>query len=86
MSLVVIPVGIGGLGDVDVGSFTKGVLAGVCAAAPYIQGIASVAAGDNDRLLSKGTQGLKDGLAELLKGWNELRWYGVVDVVGNCCS
>ena len=31
VALVVIPVGIGGLGDVDVGCFTKGVLAGVCA-------------------------------------------------------
>lgn len=86
MSLVVIPVGIGGLGDEDVGSLTKGMLAGVCATYLYIQGIASVATGNDDRLLCESTQRLKDGLAELLKGWNELRRYGIVDVVGNCCS
>lgn len=86
MSLVVIPVGIGGLGDVEVRCFTKGVLAGVCATDFYVQGIRSVAAEDDDGLLSESTQGLKDGLTELLKGRNEQRWYGVVDVVDNCCS
>lgn len=53
MRLVVIPIGIGGLGDVDVGSFTKGVLAGVCTTNFYIEGIAAVATGDDDGLLSE---------------------------------
>lgn len=83
MSLVVISVGIGGLGDEDIGSFTKGVLAGVCVTYLYVQGIASVAARDDDWLLSKGTQGLKDGLAELFNVRVELRKFCVVDVVCN---
>lgn len=65
MGFVVIPVGIGGLGDVDVGSFSQGVLAGVCASDIYIQGIAAVATGDDDGLLCELTERLQDSFAEL---------------------
>lgn len=51
MGFVVIPIGIGGLGDVDVGSFTKGVLAGVCTTDFDVELVASVAATDDDWLL-----------------------------------
>lgn len=48
MGLVVIPIGIGGLEDVDVCSFTKGVLAGVCSTDLDIEGIAAVAGTDDN--------------------------------------
>lgn len=72
VSLVVIPIGIGGLGDVDVGCFTYCVLAGVCATYFDVELVAAVDATDDDRLTCKGAQGFKDGLAELLKNRDEL--------------
>lgn len=53
MGLVVVPIGIGGLGDVDVCRFTYCVLAGVCASDLDVEGIAAVATGDDDGLLSE---------------------------------
>lgn len=46
MGFVVVPIGISGLGDVDVSCFTECVLAGVCATDLYVEGIAAVATGD----------------------------------------
>lgn len=86
MRLVVVPIGIGGLGDVDVCGFSQSVLAGVCATYFYVEGIATVTGTDDDGLTCKGAQGFEDGLAELLQGRDVLRRYTVVDVVGNCCS
>lgn len=40
--LVVIPIGIGGLGYVDVGSFAYSVLTGVCTTDFYVASIAAV--------------------------------------------
>lgn len=40
---VIVPIGIGGLWELDVSGFTKGVLAGVCTTDFDVQGIAAVA-------------------------------------------
>lgn len=82
--LIVIPIGISGLGDEDVGCFAKGVLAGVCASDLDVEDIAAVARADDDRLSCKGTQGFQDGLAELSQRWNELRGAGVVNTICLC--
>lgn len=49
----VAPFGVSRLGDVDVGYFAYFVLAGVCTTNFYIEGIAAVATGDDDGLLSE---------------------------------
>lgn len=39
---VIVPIGIGGFGDVDVGSFSEGVLRGVCTTDFDVQSIATI--------------------------------------------
>lgn len=70
--LVVFPIGVGSLGDVDVCCFTECVLAGVCSSDLDVESIAAIAGTDDDGLTCKSTQGFEDGLAELLQGRNEL--------------
>ena len=86
MGLVVIPVGIGGLGDLDVDCFAQGVLRGIDATDLDIELGTSVAGADDDGLACEGTEGLKDGLAELLKRGDVLCGAGVDDTVGLCGS
>lgn len=48
MALVVVPISVRGLGNVDVGCFAYCVLAGVCTTDLYVDGIAAVVVGDDD--------------------------------------
>ena len=79
MTFVVIPSGIGGEGQTDVGSFTQGVLGGVGATNFHIELVATVAGADNDGAANEPAEGFKDFLAELLEGRYKLRWYTVIN-------
>ena len=79
---VVLPVGVGGLGQADVGRFSEGVLGGIDASYLDVEQVASVTAGDNDRLPGKGSEGFENLFAQLLEGRDVLRWNAVVNAVG----
>ena len=78
----VLPTGVRGLGQEDVGCFTEGVLAGIDASYLDIEDIAAVAGADDDGLPGELAEGLEDGAAELLQGGDVLHGDGVVDAVG----
>lgn len=72
MGLVVPPIGVGGLGDVDVCGFSHGVLAGVHSTCLQVQYWATIAAADDDGLVGKLAEWLKANLAKLLQTGDKL--------------
>lgn len=82
VGFVVIPLGIGGLGDLDVDCLAKGVLRGIDTTDLDIELGTAVATADDDRLACEGTEGLEDLLAEQLESWDILSGAGVVDAIG----
>ena len=86
MTLVVIPGGIAGEGQAEVGSFAKGMLGGIGSTDTDVELVAAVAGGDDDRATDEGTEGLKNLLAELLQRGDVLWGDSVVDVVLLCGS
>lgn len=81
MTLVVVPGGVGGEGQLEVGSFAQGVLGGVGATNLDVELVAAVAGGDDDGATNEGAEGFEDLLAELLKDRDKLRRYTVVNTV-----
>ncbi len=79
--LPVLPGGVWSLGQTDVGGFTQGVLTGIDASYPDVQGRAAIAGADDDGLAGKRTEGFEDDTAELLQGGDVLHGDGVVDAV-----
>ena len=86
MAFVVVPGGIAGDGQADVGSFAKGMLGSVGSTDTDVELIAAVTAGDDDRATDEGAEGLKNLLAELLQRGDVLWGDSVVDVVLLCGS
>lgn len=82
MREVVSPVGVGGAGQTDVGGFAQGVLRGIDTSHLDVEQTASVTAGDNDRLPSKGSEGFENLFAQLLQGRDVPRWNAVVNAKG----
>lgn len=72
MGFVILPIGVSRFGDLDVSCLTQSVLAGVCATYLNVEGIASVATSNDDRLVGECSEGFETLFAELLQGWNEL--------------
>ena len=81
---VVVPGGIGGEREADVGSFAQGVLGGIGATNLDVELIASIAGADDDGPADEGAKGFEDLAAELLQCGDVLRGYTVVDVVLLC--
>ena len=84
MREVVTPINIRGSGQADVAGFAKGVLGGIDASNLEVELRASVAAGDDNRLLCEGSEGFEDLFAELLQSWDVLRGYAIVNAIGGC--
>ena len=56
-------------------------LAGIHASYLDVELVTAVTTADDDGLLNEGPERFEDGLAELLKGRDVLRWYMVVDAM-----
>ena len=85
MATVVVPGGVGGEGETEVGGFTEGVLGGVGSANTDVELVAAVAGGDDEGGSDEGTEGFEDFAAELLENRDVVRGDGVVDVILLCC-
>ena len=81
VGLPVLPGGVWGLGQTDVGGFSQGVLAGIDASYTDVQGRAAIARADEDGLAGELPERLEDGAAELLQGGDVLHGDGVVAAV-----
>ena len=84
VATVVVPGGIGGEGQADVGSFAQGVLGGIGSANLDVELVAPIAGADDDGPADEGAKGFEDLAAELLQHGDVLRGYAVVDVVLLC--
>ena len=84
VATVVVPGGIGGEREADVGSFAQGVLGGIGSANLDIELVAPVAGADDDGPADVAAKGFEDLAAELLQHRDVLRWYAVVDAVLLC--
>ena len=65
---IVVPRGVGSLGQADVGRFAQGVLTGVYSAHLHVEGTAAIAGADDDGHACKRPERLQDGAAQLLQG------------------
>ena len=81
---VVVPGGIGGEGQADIGSLAEGVLRGIGSANLDVELVAPIAGADDDGPADEGAKGFEDLAAELLQCGDVLRGYAVVDVVLLC--
>ena len=84
VATVVVPGGVGGEGQTEVGGFAQGVLGGVGSTNTDVELIASVAGADDDGPADEGAKGFEDLAAELLQCGDVLRGDSVVDVVLLC--
>ena len=84
MATVVVPGGVGGEGQTEVGGFAQGVLGGVGSTNTDVELIASVAGRDDNGAANEAAEGFEDFLAELLQDWHILRWYSVIDTQFSC--
>ena len=85
MSLAIFPLGVRGLWNLDVGSFTKGVLGGIHVTDLDVELRTTVTAANNDWLTGKGSEWFEDGHAKLLEDWDVLGRTADVEAVG-CCG
>ena len=72
MTLIVIPGGIGGEWETDVGSFANSMLGGVGTTNLHVELVATVAGADDDGATHETAEGFEDFLAELLQYRNVL--------------
>ena len=84
VATVIVPGGVGGEGETEVGSFAQGVLGGVGSANTDVELTRAVAGGDDHGATDEGAEGLENFAAELLEHGDELRGNAVVDVVLLC--
>lgn len=81
MTLVVVPAGVGGEGQLDVGSFAQCVLGSIGSANLHVELVATIAGADDNGLAYEAAKGFEDFLAELLEDRYILRWHSVIDTV-----
>lgn len=67
VATVIVPGGVGGEGQTEVGGFAQGVLGGVGSTNTDVELIASVAGGDDNGGANEAAEGLEDLAAELLE-------------------
>ena len=67
MATVIVPSGVGGEGQTEVGGFAQGVLGGVGSTNTDVELIASVAGGDDNGGSDEAAEGFEDLAAELLE-------------------
>ena len=79
MATVIIPGGVGGEGETEVGCFTEGVLGGVGSANTDVELVAAVAGGDDEGGSDEGAEGFEDFAAELLENGDVVRGDAIVN-------
>ena len=84
MATVVVPGGVGGEGQTEVGGFAQGVLGGVGSTNTDVELIASVAGRDDNGAANEGAERFEYLLAELLQDWDVLCGDGVIDTQFSC--
>lgn len=62
MGKAIAPLGVRGLGNLDIGCFAKGVLTGIDSSDFDVEGVASVSGTDDDRLTCEGSEGFENFL------------------------
>ena len=69
MTLIIVPGGVGGEGQLDVGSFAKSMLGGVGTTDLHVKLVTTVAGADDDGAANEAAEGFEYFFAELLEDW-----------------